>query len=121
MPAHEAGVLAGVSTEEARHLFRHEGDGGRLVALVLAEDLRSPECFDFILDAVGEPLSAFEAWHALRAATFIAPRIHPEDRRVLLAAVRERMTPTGPGTRYDESDFDLFQFAREIVESRPAA
>jgi hypothetical protein len=110
---HKRAEVLMLPTPELRNLFQ-ESDGGRLVTLVLLESFQFSDCFALVEEAVRKPRSAFEAWHALKAALRMRYGLSRAQWDSLRGAVSARMSPTDGGTRFD-SDEDLRSMAERII------
>jgi hypothetical protein len=106
--AAQGGVLP---PDTVRSLFR-SGDGGRVVALAYIGANPDPGLVDIVRDCVAHSRSAFEQYHALRAAEAVAPLLSEADRHELAEAVRLQMGD-GPG-QYIQPRSDRWPVAERV-------
>jgi hypothetical protein len=82
------------SPEMLRRVF-DGSEGGRVVALALASATPDRDLVDIVLDGIRNSRSAFEQYHALRAAEAFVPILSPGDGKNLHDAIAEQMSPGG--------------------------
>jgi hypothetical protein len=99
-----------VPAETLRAVFRRS-DGGRVVALAWMSSSPDPGLVDIVLEGIEHSKSAFELYHALRAAETLVPTVSEADRVRLATATREQMTPG----RFIAQDSDRWPLAQRVL------
>ncbi|NEK87673.1 hypothetical protein GCU60_18195 [Blastococcus saxobsidens] len=116
--AEESRTLSGAvdSPEAVRELFRAGDEGYRILAIGMMSAnpaLADPET---IADAVSSPRTAFEQFHALRAAEALASRQPPPPG---VDAVREAVRAASSSDGLGAPDSDRGRLARRVLELLP--
>lgn len=70
-------------------------EGGRVVALALASATPDPSLVGIVLDGIRNSRSAFEQYHALRAAEAFVPILSPSDAKRVHDAIAEQVGAAG--------------------------
>lgn len=103
----------GLIPDVVRSLF-NGSDGGRVVALATLGANPDSTLVDIVRDGVANSRSAFEQYHALRAAEALAPLLSEVDRRQLANAIRDQM---GEGPRqHIQQNTDRWPVAERVLK-----
>lgn len=102
----------GLPPNVVRSLF-NRSDGGRVVALANLGANPDPTLVDIVRDGVVNSRSAFEQYHALRAAEALTPLLPETDRGQLADAIRSEMGE-GPG-EHIRPDTDRWPVAERVL------
>lgn len=76
--------------EDVRRLFNQGNDGERIYALALMEGNPQLANLEAVLDAIEDPRSAFEQYHALRVARLLLPTLDDVQGGRLATAVKQQ-------------------------------
>ena len=96
---------ADYAPEDIRRLFEEGSDGRRIVALGLLRALPDPACLDLALQAIAKPRSAFEQYHALRAAENMLPSLNATQKDQLKSVIQnQRSDDSNKPTRPEDGD-----------------
>jgi hypothetical protein len=79
-----------VSPSEARELFERGSPGERITALALAQENRNPEFFTLVIEAIRDPRSPFEQYHALGAAELMLPELNEAQKQQLVDSINDQ-------------------------------
>ncbi len=99
-----------VPAETLRAVFRHS-EGGRVVALAWISSSPDSSLADIVLEGIEQSKSAFELYHALRAAETLLPTLPEQDRVRLTTATRDQMQPG----RFIKQDSDRWPLAQRLL------
>ena len=98
---------SGATQIDPQAWYQRGSDGARIVALAATQALKDPAAFGIVIDGISKPRSAFEQFHALRAADELRPYLDDEQLATLGQAIRGQLadregggkwiTPADPG------------------------
>lgn len=111
-----AGLAAGPAA--VKTLYESGSDGNRVAAIAMMQSRPGLATVSALADAIASPRSAFEQYHALRAAeTAVAAALPPDDVQELQAVVHKALTTGTLGAR----DSDRCRLAERILQMGPPA
>lgn len=112
----KAATPAAEGPEDVRRLFEEGSDGNRVAALVLMETDPRLAVMASIEDAITNPRSAFEQYHALRASEAAASTSEPQQ----MAQLRTTIQHALEAGRFGAMDSDRCRVAQRVLEIIPA-
>ncbi|MCA9671401.1 MAG: hypothetical protein KC503_37645 [Myxococcales bacterium] len=75
---------------EIETLFRAGSEGDRVIALAVLQNVAEPQGVNIVCEAIAHSRSAFEQYHALRAAEVLLPNLDEAQRAKLVASIEEQ-------------------------------
>jgi hypothetical protein len=104
------------SAANAKRWFGEDTEGGRIIGLAVIQAVPDPADWALVESAIARPRSAFEQFHALRAADALLPLLDSRRRRDLLNAIRSQIAETeGEGRWITPSDSSRWSYAHDLV------
>jgi hypothetical protein len=110
---------------EAARWYRSAREGDRVIALAGIQTRRDPGDLNIVIDAISRPRSAFEQFHALRAAAAVIPQLMPSELRTLRRAIAEQRVETEDGAHWitpaDVSRWQYSQYLLDVIDTQLGA
>jgi hypothetical protein len=104
---------ADLGVTELRKRFEGESTGDRVVALGVLQRCPDASLFDLVLSALRNSKSAFEQYHALRAAQSMIDRLSADQSKELQSFLEERLSDS---TSYIAQSPDRKAVAKQMLE-----
>jgi hypothetical protein len=102
----------------AARFFERGSEGGRIVALAIAQAQPDPRLFDLCVDALARPHSAFEQFNALLALQQLVPMLSRSQRERLRVTLNDqRQGNESEGKWINRSDMSRWMLSTEILEA----
>jgi hypothetical protein len=109
---------SGTPASSPERWFREETDGARIVALAAIQALRTPTDLPIVVAVIAEPRSAFEQFHALRAAEELLPFATREQKDLLRSAIESQLAEReGDGRWITPADPSRWAYAQHLLSS----
>jgi hypothetical protein len=96
---------------EVRSWLREGNDERRVMALALMQEQRDLRDYDLVMDAIAQPHSAFEQYHAMRLAAAMINDLAADQRHRLADVLRSQQQ----GRRF-QRDRDLRNLSQQILD-----
>lgn len=88
--------------------------GERIAVLAVLQRLPMPEVFDIVLEGIGNSRSAFEQYHALRAAQEVLGQLSSEQKQELKRVIEHERSGV-QGTYINDQDSDRWNLSEDLL------